>query len=311
MNPKEIEAFRAVMLSGSMTVAARDIHTTQPNVSRLIAHLEYQLDMKLFERAGNKLTPTDEAIAFFKEVERYYLGLKTLKDTAHNIKRFGAGRLRVATAPALSVGFLARVVTEFTRHCPGVTLSIRTNNSASIEHLVASQLCDIGLAVYAGVNAQNAVIAEKVADPRGVCVLPADHRLANAKTIKATDLAGESFISLSHHDGMRERIDAAFESKRVSRQLTLEADLLSSICSMVAHGQGVSVVNPITVRDFLHLNIVVKPFTPSIGFPIIMLTPSHRPTGVLARTFSDAVQTVLAEDGHGLARGKRAPGSQK
>ena len=43
MNPKEIEAFRAVMLSGSMTIAARDIHTTQPNISRLIAHLEYQL----------------------------------------------------------------------------------------------------------------------------------------------------------------------------------------------------------------------------------------------------------------------------
>lgn len=305
MNPKEIEAFRAVMLSGSMTVAARDIHTTQPNVSRLIAHLEYQLDMKLFERAGNKLTATDEAVAFFKEVERYYLGLKTLKDTARNIKQFGAGRLRVATAPALSGGFLSRVVQHFSEKYPGVTLSIRTNHSANVEHLIASQLCDVALAVYVGHNIQNAVVAEKVADMRGVCVLPPGHRLAAAKAVKAIDLAGENFISLSHHDGLRERVDAVFDAKRVDRKILLETEYLSSICNMVVHGMGVSVVNPIVARDYVNDGIVIKPFTPNVDFPIFMLSPSHRPTGILASAFSDAVREVLSEDGHRPLRTKR------
>ena len=305
MSPKEIEAFRAVMLSGSMTVAARDIHTTQPNVSRLIAHLEYQLDMKLFERAGNKLTPTDEAIAFFREVERYYLGLKTLKDTARNIKQFGAGRLRVATAPALSGGFLARAVARFAEQCPGVTLSVRTNNSAAVEHLIASQLADLALVVYVGNSIQSAVHAEQVAAVRGVCVLPPGHRLAEVKSVKASDLADEHFISLSHHDGLRERIDAAFESKRIMRRMTLETEFMTSICQMVLQGLGVSVVSPVVARDFLSRGLIVKPFSPPVTFPISLLSPKHRPTGILANAFTDAVLEVLAQDGHILAKTRR------
>jgi len=40
VNFKQVEAFRAVMLSGSMTAAAEALHTSQPNISRLIAQLE-------------------------------------------------------------------------------------------------------------------------------------------------------------------------------------------------------------------------------------------------------------------------------
>ncbi|HVL77579.1 MAG TPA: LysR family transcriptional regulator, partial [Noviherbaspirillum sp.] len=43
MNLKEVEAFRAVMLTGSMTAAAQQMHTSQPNISRLIARLEKSL----------------------------------------------------------------------------------------------------------------------------------------------------------------------------------------------------------------------------------------------------------------------------
>ena len=302
MNPKEIEAFRAVMLSGSMTVAARDIHTTQPNVSRLIAHLEYQLDMKLFERAGNKLMPTDEAFAFFSEVERYYLGLKTLKDTARNIKQFGAGRLRVATAPALSGSFLARVVARFSEQRPGVTLSVSTNYSEAIENLVASQLADLALAVFVGNTVQSAVNAEQVVSVRGVCILPPGHRLADAKTIKAADLADEHFVSLSHHDGLRERIDEAFQSKRVVRRMTLETEFMATICQMVLEGLGVSVVSPIMARDYESRGLIAKPFAPAVSFPISLLSSKHRPTGILAKAFIDAVMDVLAADGYVLAK---------
>jgi DNA-binding transcriptional LysR family regulator len=295
MNPKSIEAFRAVMLSGSMTIAARDIHTTQPNVSRLISHLEYELDMKLFERAGNKLTPTDEAIAFMVEVERYYLGLKTLKDTAGNIKRFGSGRLRVATAPALGLGFIARAVKRFSEVCPGVTVSVRTNSSATLEQLVASQLCDVALAVYASGGNSSAVNVEKLADIRGMCALPAGHRLADRPLIHASDLKGESFVSLSHHDGMRERVDSVFQDLHIPRNMLVETEFFATVCSMVINGVGVSVVNPLIAKDFLAQGLVLKPLEPCVLFPVYLLSPSHRPASILAQRFLDVVREMLVE----------------
>lgn len=295
MNPKSIEAFRAVMLSGSMTIAARDIHTTQPNVSRLISHLEYDLDMKLFERAGNKLTPTDEAIAFLVEVERYYLGLKTLKDTAGNIKLFGSGRLRIATAPALGLGFIARAVKRFSEACPGVTVSVRTNNSATLEQLIASQLCDVALAVYASGGNSNAVNVEKLADIRGMCALPAGHRLADRALIQASDLKDESFVSLSHHDGMRERVDSVFQDLHIHRNMLVETEFFATVCSMVISGVGVSVVNPLVAQDFIAQGLVLKPLEPCVLFPVYLLSPSHRPASILAQRFLDVVREMLTE----------------
>ncbi|NYT58623.1 LysR family transcriptional regulator [Alcaligenaceae bacterium] len=296
MNPKNIEAFRAVMLSGSMTIAARDIHTTQPNVSRMIAHLEHELQMSLFERVGNKLHPTDEAIAFFKEVERYYLGLKTLRETAHNIKRFGSGRLRIATAPALGMGFISGVVRRFSDASPGVTVSVRTNNSATIEQLISSQLCDLAFAVYAGGGNSNDVKTEKLVDARGVCVLPPGHRLESHVMIEARDLEGEAFVSLSHHDGLRERIDALFEHENIMRTMLVETEFLSTVCCMVKDGLGVSIVNPLVAKDYIAGGLTIKPFSPRVDFPVYMLSPRHRPDSVLASRFADIVRTTLTQD---------------
>ncbi|WP_354679662.1 LysR family transcriptional regulator, partial [Cupriavidus plantarum] len=58
MKFKEISAFQAVMRSGSMTAAATELYTSQPNVSRLIAQLEYATGLTLFTRNAGRLTPT-------------------------------------------------------------------------------------------------------------------------------------------------------------------------------------------------------------------------------------------------------------
>jgi len=103
MNFKQVEAFRAVMLSGSMTAAAASLHTSQPNISRLIAQLERQSGFKLFERVGGRLQPTDEGAALFADVERAFIGLHSIEQAAQNIRQGGTGRLRIAVVPSLSL----------------------------------------------------------------------------------------------------------------------------------------------------------------------------------------------------------------
>jgi len=52
VNQRRVEAFRAVMLSGSITSAAEKLGISQPAVSRLISDFEHEIGMKLFSRAG-------------------------------------------------------------------------------------------------------------------------------------------------------------------------------------------------------------------------------------------------------------------
>ncbi|POO72177.1 transcriptional regulator, partial [Bacillus subtilis] len=50
MNFRQLEAFRAVMLTGSMTGAGHAMSISQPAVSRLIHDLEHELKLVLFQR---------------------------------------------------------------------------------------------------------------------------------------------------------------------------------------------------------------------------------------------------------------------
>ena len=63
MNFRQIEAFRAVMVTGSATAAAKLLFITQPAISRLIADLEFATKLKLFVRKPNRLEATPEAQA--------------------------------------------------------------------------------------------------------------------------------------------------------------------------------------------------------------------------------------------------------
>jgi DNA-binding transcriptional LysR family regulator len=150
MNFKQIEAFRAVMLSGSMTAAAESLHTSQPNISRLIAQLERSSGFRLFERVGGRLLPTDEGASLFADVQRAFIGLQSLEKSAQNIRRGGTGRLRIAAVPSLSLTFLPKVIQRFRRENPDVTISINTSDSPAVAHWTASQFCDLGLVSYIG-----------------------------------------------------------------------------------------------------------------------------------------------------------------
>ena len=63
---RQIAAFRAVMITGSMVRAADMMCVTQPAVSRLIKHLEEALELPLFKRGKGGLHPTSEAIALYR-----------------------------------------------------------------------------------------------------------------------------------------------------------------------------------------------------------------------------------------------------
>ena len=150
MNLRHLEAFRAVMLSGSVTQAAQSLNLSQPAVSKMLAELEHQLGFQLFLRSrGSALTVTPEADAFFYEVERSFSGIAALKRVAEDIRNMATGTLRIAALPALAVSFLPRVIAAFRETHPGVTVQLQTRSSSTVRQWMANQQFDIGLATPA------------------------------------------------------------------------------------------------------------------------------------------------------------------
>ncbi|REG57925.1 LysR family transcriptional regulator [Paraburkholderia sp. BL6669N2] len=293
MNLKHIEAFRAVMVSGSMTAAAKALFTSQPNVSRLIAQLERDTGLQLFQRSGVRLIPTSEGEAFFREVERAFVGLQGLANAAAQIRNLGSGRLRIAAMPSAGMTLVPHAIKRFVARFPDVTVSLHVNTSGTVNHWTALQFCDLGVAVY--VSEASDCEVEQLSDVAAVCVMPAAHRLAAKRSIKPEDLEGEPFISLCHGDGTRTLMDEVFQRAGVQRVMSIEAQYAAMCCEMVRHGMGVTLAHPIVARDFAGPEIVIRPFLPATRFQTYLLFPPHRPRERLASAFVEVLRELHEE----------------
>jgi DNA-binding transcriptional LysR family regulator len=123
INSRQVEAFRAMMLTGSVTEAAKLMAVTQPAVSRLLRDFQALLKMELFERRGSGLVPTASATALYMEVERSFVGLERITAAAEEIRGRRTGTLRIAALPALSNGYLPRLAGGFLKDRPNLNLS--------------------------------------------------------------------------------------------------------------------------------------------------------------------------------------------
>lgn len=284
MNLRHLEAFRAVMLSGSVTQAAQSLNLSQPAVSKMLAELEHQLGFQLFLRSrGSALTVTPEADAFFYEVERSFSGIAALKRVAEDIRNMATGTLRIAALPALAVSFLPRVIAAFRETHPGVTVQLQTRSSSTVRQWMANQQFDIGLATPA--RELPGIRMERFLRCPGACVLPAGHWLAAKDVIRPADLEGEPFISLALEDGVRHRIDRIFEDAGVHREMVIETQYAMTICALVMQGVGCSILNPVTAADYAERGLTVRDFAPEVHFEYMLFTPKLRPMSQVAAAF--------------------------
>ena len=291
---RQIEAFRAVMLSGTTSGAAEMMCISQPAVSRLLADLENELDIELFERQKKRLIATPEAHVFFTEVERSFISLERIARVASDLKACHLGFLRVACMPTVSISFLPQVVKQFSQLYEGVSISLQVRSTQQALDLVASQQYDVGV-VSAIPIADSAINMECLAKVRMICILPPNHRLADKNVIRPEDLSGESFISLGTEQSLRMKIDEVFEQSGVVLKKTMDTQLVHSACAMVLSGAGVSIVEPIAALHYQQLGLVLKRFEPLIQYRYNLIYPAHKSRSSLTTSFVKLVRSALSE----------------
>lgn len=284
LNPRQLDAFRKVMVTGSMTIAAELMNISQPAVSRLIKDLETTLAIRLFRREGNRLIPGAEAQRLFREVDRFYQGMEQVERVAQDLKSVRIGTLRVACMTVLGLSLLCEGIRRFSLLRPDVVTSLDVRNSLSVLELTAANQIDIGFVhsmstEYPGVNAFALPSVE------AVCVLPRGHRLARKKALQITDLQGESLISLGPNNPMRIRLEVALAAAGVTCRRPVETTLAYSACNMVVGGLGMAIVDAITASQFAHARVVCRPLVPAVRFEFAMVLPAHQPRSKVVNEF--------------------------
>jgi DNA-binding transcriptional LysR family regulator len=283
MNMRQCEVFRVVVETGSVTEAANRLGITQPAVSKIIAQLEHDLGFRAFLRERRRLIPTREAQALFNEVERAFVSLDYLTRFARDLKGLRQGHIVMGAPHGISSGFLPGVMAEFLRQHDGLSISLQTMDSPKITEAVASGHLDLGLVQFE--VASRMVQRETLLAVEAVCVMHPDHRLAKRRVIRLGDLQDEAFIALAPVNRLRVKLDALLEAEGINRRIQVDTPLASTACALVMEGLGLTVIDRLTAEDNRYRGIVVRPLTPVITEDLILLTPTRRPTALIAEEF--------------------------
>jgi LysR family transcriptional regulator, regulator for bpeEF and oprC len=122
-----MQSFARAVETGSFSAVARELGTTQPNVSRHIAALEQHLGVRLLHRSTRKLTLTPEG-------ERYYAETRDVLDAVAEAESNVRGRdtprglLRVSCPTALGRLYLLPLVKTFLLRYPEIELELQISD---------------------------------------------------------------------------------------------------------------------------------------------------------------------------------------
>lgn len=291
---RQVEVFRALMLTGSVTRAAVLLHSSQPTLSRELARLEQVLQITLFDRVGGRLRPTVRALALQQEVQQSYLGLERIAATAAALRHFAQGRLAVACLPALAHALLPEGVRRFMDAHAEASVAITPLESPLLDAWLSEQRVDLGLTEQRQAPAGTRLATLLQADE--VAVLPAGHALLAKRRLGVRDFAGQRFISLAAGDPYREQLDRAFAQHGVARSLALEAGSAVAVCALVREGLGLAIVNPLTALAMAGPGLQLRPLAAPLRVPfhVGLVTPELRPPHPLREALEAALQAAAA-----------------
>jgi DNA-binding transcriptional LysR family regulator len=274
LNARQLDAFRRVMETGSVSRAAEAMHLTQPAVSKLVAALEGHLGFALFRREHHRLVPTAEAMIFARESETLFSQFRRLDRLAEELRRTSRGHLVVGCAPVAGTGLLPPIIHAFQAKRQQVSVSLEIQSSPKLLEAAAAQQVDAGIGLLPSEDPM--VASETLLRSPWICVMPPGHRLAAHEALRPEDLAGEAFISLGEEDRTRLLVDAIFAEGGIPRTIRVSATLGMAACEFVRLGAGVTLIDPVSAYSRHNADLVARPLLHPARFELKLLTPRGR-----------------------------------
>lgn len=299
MRLRHLEIFNAVMLTGSASGAARLLRISQPAVTKMLAQAEDQAGFRLFGHGGGRLVPTAEAQALFGLSRKAFSALEEVRQLARNLRESRAGRIRIATIPALSMGVLPLAVQRFLAAHPGVGCEVATHHTHEIIQNLLHHELDVGFAF--NVPQHEAIRSEIIAHGRMVAVAAGQEAGGPPITLRA--LAAGPFIGLDQADPLGSLLHGACQKAGVELNVVVRVQTYHTALQMVGAGVGVAVVDLYTALA-AHGTVTLRDLDPPLPFTLHALTARSRPSGHLVDRFVAHLKAAERE----VARAWRQPG---
>ncbi|MEI7075219.1 LysR family transcriptional regulator [Pectobacterium versatile] len=275
---RQLEAFSAVISSGSITSAAKILHRSQPAVTRLIQEFENKIGYPLFQRNGPRITATEQAYQLHESVEHALISLHQVQVRAKEIAEDEEKPLVIAATPAMAAGLLPMALSKVDISMP---LQILSYSAEQTLHAVIDGRADIAISSLP-LEHKN-VNRHWIGQSRCVVVLSEDDPLAQETIITLQALASRKIITLYNPYRLRNRFELAMKKAKIQPRYTIETNSSANMLACVRAGLGVAITEPVTAYGLPLNGLIIRELDIDIPYHFGVITPQAKTsrTGVL------------------------------
>lgn len=289
---QDVHILMAVVQAGSMGKAARELNTSQPNISKSIADLEHTLGVRLLDRHRQGVAPTqygrallDGGAAVFDELRQTVRNIAFLADPA-------AGEVRIGCNPFLAASFVSSVVERMSRRHPRMTFRLVTAYREALHRELIERNVDLLITRKSG-PIDERLDYEFLFDDSYSVVVGAQNPWARRRNVELGELAGEPWV-LPPADSVIGLIAMrAFRACRLDYpRTTVIAEPAEVRMGLLASGRFVSIF-PDSVLRFpsRRAELRILPVKQSLGrLPIGIVTLKNRTISSIAQRFIDSAR---------------------
>lgn len=289
-----LKVFRTVAEKLNFREAAEALLLTQPAVTLQIKALEEELSIRLFDRTGNRIVLTEAGRRLLKHANKLAMLAQEAERDIAALRGVEFGELHIGASTTIAQYFLPRLIGEFGKLNPRVSVSVVSGNTQEIVDALLKGTIAVGL--VEGPVLRRGMRIEPFLDDEIVMILPAQHEWVG-QTIPKERLETERLIFRERGSGSRRVVENALQRAKIplkTLHVAMELDSTEAIKEAIEAGLGVGFVSARAIQKELKLGTLRQGSVEGLRilrhFSIIRLPGSH-PAG-LAGVFHQFLRGV-------------------
>lgn len=224
--------------TGHVTEAAAAIGTSQPTLSRVLARVEGELGVRIFERLPTGVVPTPEGELVLEAAHDLVARHDELAAALSHRLDPDTGLVRLAFLDSMATTLVPRLLRGFHAHAPGVKVVLSQEPTHDIHRDLERGAVELGLTMdRAEGHAWLPVRRERL-----VVVVPPTHRLRERRRIHLAELAEEELVTTPAGFAHCALVEGLLAEAGIAPRISFESADLATIEGLVAAGLGVAVV---------------------------------------------------------------------
>lgn len=284
MNISSFEYFLSVIRAGNISKAARELHISQPALSRRIASLEDEVGAKLFARGSRRAELTEEGQIFRKRAEEMMELLSLTRREIRQAKENVLGEIRIGAGESKAFEYISKAACRMLEKYPGVKIHVVSGDTLDLTELLDRGLIDVAL-LFSDIDSEMYDMITLPSEDRFVALMRKDSPLARKDIIGSADLAGHPLI-LSRAAQGRIRSEKGFGDLDVVATYNLAYN--ASI--MVKDGAGTALVFDGLINVSGNSELCTRPMEKDIEAKGTLVWKKYRTMPTQVRLFLDEIR---------------------